>query len=98
MWVIVLGLGALFLAIFLLLALLSPKGENRPLVFTCQRCDRAFGTPPLHPLPERYQETDLCLCETCSEDLEERVKNGVRRIQADFLAEEPPRRVAGDTS
>lgn len=87
MWFFILGLGALLLGIFLLLVMLSPKGEDRPCVFRCQRCKKDFSRPPLHPLPERYQEEDLCLCEECCEMLEERVRVGIRQVQARFLAE-----------
>jgi len=83
----VVGLTAFFLGVFLLLVLLSPRGENRPLAFHCQRCHAGFRSPPLHPLPERYQEEDLCLCEGCCEMLEERVRDGIRQTQARFLAE-----------
>ena len=87
MWFFVLGLSALFLGVFLLLVMLSPKGEHRPRVFRCQRCGTDFASPPLHPLPERYQEEDLCLCEGCCEMLEERVRESIRQLQAHFLAE-----------
>lgn len=98
MWTFTLGLAILFAGVFLLLVLLSPKGEDRPLVFRCQRCGSAFGNPPLHPLPERYQEEDLCLCEACSELLEENVKEEVQRALADFLGGTgPARRQSGES-
>ena len=96
MWIVAGGLALFTLGIFLLLVLLSPKGDERPLLFTCQRCGVAFGTPPLHPLPERYQEEDVCLCEACGAELEERIREVVRQTKAGFLAERTtPRAEAG---
>ena len=88
MGTILLGLALLIAAVFVLLLVLSPKGEERPLVFTCQACGTAFSSPPLHPLPERYQEEDLCLCEACGARLEESVREAVRRTIREFT---PPR-------
>jgi hypothetical protein len=85
MWIILAGLTFFTLGIFLLLVILSPKGDERPLLFTCQRCGVAFGTPPLHPLPERYQEEDVSLCGNCGADLEERIREVVREAKAEFL-------------
>ena len=85
MWTIALGLIVFTLGVFLLLVLLSPKGEDRPKMFYCQRCKKNFGTPPIHPLPERYQEDDLCLCMDCSGLLEEKIRDVVRQTQNDFL-------------
>ncbi len=89
MWIVASGIALFTLGIFLLLVLLSPKGDERPLLFTCQRCGAAFGTPPLHPLPERYQEEDVCLCEDCGADLEDRIREVVRQAKARFLANGP---------
>ena len=88
MWAIVTGLAFFGLGIFVLLLVLSPRGDQRPLVFRCQRCGQDFGSPPIHPLPERYQEEDLCLCDACSAEAEERVRHEVRRVLADFI--QPP--------
>ena len=90
MWVIVVGMAVFFLGVLLLLALLSPKGEDRPRVFRCQRCGISFSSPPVQPLPERYREEDLCLCNACSERLEERALEALRRVQGEFLTPSPP--------
>jgi DNA-directed RNA polymerase subunit RPC12/RpoP len=85
MWAIVIGLTVFFLGVFLLLVVLSPKAGERPLLFTCQRCGARFSSPPIHPLPERYQEDDLSLCEDCGAELEETIRDAVRRELAGFL-------------
>ncbi|MFQ5766968.1 MAG: hypothetical protein ACE5ID_03170, partial [Acidobacteriota bacterium] len=86
MWTTLLGMAAFGLGIFLLLVLLSPKERERQLNYTCQRCLHSFASPPLHPLPERYQEQDLCLCDHCSSLLEDAVAASVRGTTTRFLA------------
>ncbi|MFQ5669124.1 MAG: hypothetical protein ACE5HD_01240 [Acidobacteriota bacterium] len=85
MWTVAAGLAAFTLGVILLLVLISPKGEDRPCLFSCQRCARPFESPPLHPLPERYQEEEICLCPACGSRLEEQVVAAIRRVISDFL-------------
>jgi hypothetical protein len=88
--VILLGMGALAVGVVLLLFVISPRAEERSLIYTCERCGAAFGSPPVHPLPERYQEEDCCLCEGCASQLEEDVRETVRSIVKRYLADRVP--------
>ena len=86
MWIALAGMLIFSVGTIVLLMLLSPKDADRPRLFTCQRCGTAFGSPPLHPLPKRYQEEDVCLCKACGGELEEQVREVVRETLVRWIS------------